>query len=128
MRRKFNIILEELDSGYIIHIPELDQITQADNLDDVFEVANDCICNTICSYEDEGMDIFFHEFNINKVSKDNRIAIIDIDTDKYRKEIINKSRKVTLTIPEYLYIAATKLNLNKSKLLQDAIKREINNK
>ena len=126
MRRKFNIVLEESNDGYVIYIPELDQVTQADTWDDVFNMANDCICNTICAYEDEGIDIFFNAFDINEISKDKRIIIIDVDTDKYRKEIMNKSRKVTLTIPEYLYNAATNLGLNKSKLLQDAIKQEIN--
>lgn len=126
MKRVFKVVLEEAEEGgFVVYIPELELTTEGDNLEDALEMAEDCINNTLCAYEDEHMDFNIKEFNFFDLKQNQRVAIVNADTTKYRKEVLNRSRKVTLTIPEYLYNAADNYNLNKSKLLQEAILAEL---
>ena len=53
------------------------------------------------------------------------INLISADTVKYRKEISDKTVKKTLTIPAWLNEMALNKNLNFSKILQKALKIEL---
>ena len=52
-------------------------------------------------------------------------ALIDIDFEDYRKKHDNRTVKKNCTIPYYLNAQAEKAGINFSRLLQDALKREL---
>ena len=62
----------------------------------------------------------------NIVLKENEcIALIELDIKEYLKTFDNKAVKKTLTIPAWLNDIATKKKLNFSKILQEALIKEI---
>ena len=65
-----------------------------------------------------------------KSKEDNYIEavkqIITVDADEYAKKYFDKSVKKNLTIPKWMNDLALELNINFSKVLQDALLDEIN--
>lgn len=105
MKRKFYIVLEkENDGGYSVYIPELSKATCGDNLDDAFYMAYDCACGIICCYEDENIPIPLQDFDINKVKSNQLIGIIDVDTEDYRKKVLNNDKKLLKVSVNYSYL------------------------
>ena len=62
-------------------------------------------------------------YNFPKISP--RFYQIELDIDEYRKKYDNKAIKKTLTIPNWLNTKAEANNLNFSKILQNALKKEL---
>ena len=54
------------------------------------------------------------------------VNIVSVDVEAYAKEHFTKAVKKTLTIPKWLNDAAIARKLNFSKILQDALKHELN--
>ena len=59
------------------------------------------------------------------LGKNEFITLIELDIDEYRKKYDNKAIKKTLTIPNWLNTKAEANNLNFSKILQNALKKEL---
>ena len=53
------------------------------------------------------------------------VTLVDIDPDKYRRELDKTPVKKTLTIPSYLNDAAINEGINFSQTLADAIKDKL---
>ena len=54
------------------------------------------------------------------------VVMVEFDTTKYLEKHNNKPIKKTLSIPSWLNILAKQNNINFSKILQKALKRELN--
>ncbi len=54
------------------------------------------------------------------------VNIVSVDVELYAKEHFTKAVKKTLTIPKWLNDAAIAKHLNFSKILQEALKQELN--
>ena len=53
------------------------------------------------------------------------VNMVSVDVASYAKEHFEKSVKKTLTIPAWLNTAALEKNVNFSKILQEALKKEL---
>jgi post-segregation antitoxin (ccd killing protein) len=53
------------------------------------------------------------------------VAIVQVDTDAYRRLHDNRAVKKTLSIPNWLNERATAAHLNFSAVLQDGLKRQL---
>ncbi len=53
-------------------------------------------------------------------------TLVDIDLDEYKKRLMNKAVKKTLSIPYYLNERAENEGINFSRVLQDALKENLN--
>lgn len=112
------------DTGYTVDFLDFTCTTQGDSLEDAMEMAK------------EAMGLYFEDlstlptptlnFNNIKVAKGDFISLVELDMDEYRKCHDNKAIKKTLTIPNWLNVKAESANLNFSKILQEALKKELN--
>lgn len=126
------IFYKEKD-GYSVIFPDLNYLsTCGENLNDVMEMAIDCLAGYLytANLDDDKLpepskidDI--HPIDIANTigfdGKDSFINLISVDLEDYAKTHFNKSVKKTLTIPEWLNREATKMNINFSKVLQEAL-------
>lgn len=129
MEKDFWVLFKGSDSlGYEIKIPELDLVTECSKFSDIFDTAFDCICLTICSYEDEGMEVLLKPFKFDSIKPNQGSMLIRVNSELYRKRFLDKSKKVTLTIPTELYNRCKELGINKSKVLQNALTKMMDKK
>lgn len=119
------VFTPEAAGGYSINFPDLPSCySQGDTIEDGYKMAADILCCTLCDLEILGtkapspsvpMDISYDletEF----------VALIGADTTEYRRVTDNKAVKKTLSIPNWLNIAAERAGINFSQVLQDALK------
>ena len=134
MKGNYPIIIRKSDvDGYEVEIPDLAQFTEGDTIEECILNAKSCANITVCTMEDEKMEIptasDMEDLQKNQDSSECLVfALIEVDSELYRKNVLNKSMKVTVTIPTYLNIKADEYNINKSKVLQEALKAEISKK
>lgn len=121
------IFLQE-DDGITISFPDLQGcISCADTFEEAYEMAKEAMELYL---EDYIGDLFKSAPKPSKIQdiklKDNEcIALIELDINEYLKTFNNKAIKKTLTIPSWLNDVAVKKKLNFSKILQDALLKEI---
>ncbi|MFQ6794059.1 MAG: type II toxin-antitoxin system HicB family antitoxin [Thomasclavelia sp.] len=121
------IFLQE-DDGITISFPDLQGcISCADTFEEAYEMAKEAMELYL---EDYIGDLFKSAPKPSKIQdiklKDNEcIALIELDINEYLKTFNNKAVKKTLTIPSWLNDVAVKKKLNFSKILQDALLKEI---
>lgn len=125
---------KEQDGQYTVIFPDLNHLaTCGANLQDAMSMAIDCLAGY--SYEAKlSNEVLPPPSDIKDINPDDEytdyaetfVNIISVDVELYAKEHFNKAVKKTLTIPKWLNDAAIAKQLNFSKILQDALKRELN--
>lgn len=83
-------------------------------------MAEDVLAMTLVSYEDKGLSIPVPSEKLPLEAGDFQ-NFIACDTDRYRKQNLNKAIKKTLTIPEWLNEKALAQGINFSQVLQEAL-------
>lgn len=116
------------DIGYSITFPDLEGcFTEADTLQEGYQMAVDAI------------GLYLEDFDLSKdnlpvasnpkdiqYSSDEFIVIIEFDYIEYQKRHNKKAVKKTLTIPAWLNTMAEQQHINFSKVLQIALKQQLN--
>lgn len=126
------------ENGYSVIFPDLNYLaTCGDTLDDAFAMAVDCLAGYLYTINRDGQTVkaasHLGQINIADVAKELEISsddmfvnIITVDVAEYAKTHFEKSVKKTLSIPAWLNTAALEQNINFSKVLQDALKKQLN--
>lgn len=126
------------ENGYSVIFPDLNYLaTCGDTLDDAFAMAVDCLAGYLYTINRDGQTAkaasHLGQINIADVAKELEISsddmfvnIITVDVAEYAKTHFEKSVKKTLSIPAWLNTAALEQNINFSKVLQDALKKQLN--
>lgn len=115
------------EGGYWVEFPDLSGcITEGDTFEEAYEMAQQALSEYLIAFENENIT-FNLPTSINKIKlkKNCIINLISVDTINYRKEVNKTSTKKTLTIPSWLNELAIKRNVNFSKVLQQALKNEL---
>ena len=120
--------------GYSVVFPDLNNLaTQGDTFEEAMEMAVDCLAGYLyeakLSNEEVAPPSALNEIDINAEYNDYAEAfvnIVSVDVELYAKEHFTKAVKKTLTIPKWLNDAAIAKHLNFSKILQEALKQELN--
>ncbi len=130
------VFYKYLEGNYSVVFPDFDVATHGTDLEDATRMAIDCLASEIKWYKEKGMEIPKPTLDLNlvqvdeKSKEDNYIEavkqIITVDADEYAKKYFDKSVKKNLTIPKWMNDLALELNINFSKVLQDALLDEIN--
>jgi len=112
---------------YSVAFPDLQGCyTTGDSISDAIYMAQDALNLTLYDLEQDGQHIPIasnpHDI---KVTSNQFISMIAVDTDVYRRFFENKSVKKTLTIPMWLNEQAELANVNFSQTLQKALKAEL---
>ncbi|MGI6075491.1 MAG: type II toxin-antitoxin system HicB family antitoxin [Pyramidobacter sp.] len=133
MRAVYPVIFTPVEGAVLVEAPDLEVLTQGKDLSDAVEMARDAISLKCVDLEDEGepipeptalkkIDVAKGEF---AQASSSFASLVDIDTRAYRRMIDNKSVRRTVTLPNWLDYAAEKGKINVSKLLQDALVKEL---
>lgn len=89
-------------------------------------MAEDVLALTLYSYEKDEKVIPVPSSVDNIVRNDNEfVSLVRCDTIEYRKRFSNKAVKKTLTIPEWMNDEATRIGVNFSQLLQEALSQKL---
>lgn len=135
MKAVYPVLFTQEKDAVLIEVPDLEILTQGQGKDmnDAVEMARDAICLKCVDLEDDGKKIppstAMQKINVanGTFSADGPtfVSLVDIDTAPYRRMIDNKSVRRTVTLPNWLDCAAEKAKINVSKLLQDALTKEL---
>ena len=121
----YPVILSREANGYFVTIPDFDANTEGETLEDAIFMARDAIGILGIEMEDEGEELPKPFSRTYEKELGDQEALIDIDFEDYRKKHDNRTVKKNCTIPYYLNAQAEKAGINFSRLLQDALKREL---
>lgn len=124
------IFTPEDDGGFSIRFPDINNcFTDADDLTDAMQNANDVLCLMLYDIEQAGQEIPTASTvpEIQKQAEDGEfVSLIACDTIEYRKFHNSRAVKKTLSIPAWLNEMAERANINFSGTLQEALKKELN--
>lgn len=121
----YPVILSKEANGYFVTIPDFDANTEGETLEEAIFMARDAIGIFGIEMEDEGEQLPKPFSRTCEKELGDQEALIDIDFEDYRKKHDNRTVKKNCTIPYYLNAQAEKAGINFSRLLQDALKREL---
>lgn len=121
-------IITKEDDGYSVTFPDLDGcMTCGDTLPEAMEMAEDALCLMLYDKEEDGEAIPAPSELMSLAHGDNDIlTLVCCDTIEYRKLYDNQAVRKSLTIPNWLNTLAEREGLNFSKVLQDALKLQLN--
>ena len=121
----YPVILSKEANGYFVTIPDFDANTEGETLEEAIFMARDAIGILGIEMEDEGEQLPKPFSRTCEKELGDQEALIDIDLEDYRKKHDNRTVKKNCTIPYYLNAQAEKAGISFSRLLQDALKREL---
>lgn len=108
-----------------VEIPDFGIATQGKDLADAIVMARDAIGLMGIDMIDDGKELPSpNSKNYNKGEKD-ILTFVDVDFVDYRKKVDNKAVKKNCTIPYWLSVEAEKMNVNYSKVLQEALMKTL---
>ncbi|MBI0119972.1 type II toxin-antitoxin system HicB family antitoxin [Lactobacillus sp. W8089] len=116
----------ETEYPYFAHIVDLDSDTTGQSLEDVIKMARCAIGDEIIARQDEGLDVPKASRNVQADSKDDIVTYIDINVNKYRATIDNRTVKKTVTIPSYLNELGQEKGINFSEALTNTLREKLN--
>lgn len=121
MNLSYPAIIHHEDDSYWIEFPDLEGCqTFADTLEDVFTEAKEALGAYCCALADEKKILPNpSDISLIKHSGDDILAMVEVPKLKQR------SVKKTLTIPSWLDKAAQERHINFSKVLQDALVKQL---
>lgn len=124
-KRAYPIILKKDDSGYYVVIPDFDIGTQGATVVEAIEMARDAIGLMGIDMQDDGDQL--PEPYSRKVKKEEGDieTLVDVDFVEYRKKVDNRAVKKNCTIPYWISVEADKANINYSRILQDALVKQL---
>ena len=118
---------------YVVYFSDFNGATEGENLTHAYIMASDYIGSWLYEYYIEQKeypkqsDILKIEIEKDEYSDLEKSfkTLVGIDMDKYVKDNSKKTVKKNLTIPSYLNEMGNAKKLNFSKILQDALKAEL---
>lgn len=121
------VFTPEPDGGYSIDFPDLASCyTQGDTIEDGYLMAEDVLCLKLCAIEDAGEKPAPASSPAALVTENGAFAaLIGADTTEYRRITDGRAVKKTLSIPNWLNVAAEREGVNFSAVLQDALKARL---
>lgn len=126
------------ENGYSVIFPDLDYLsTCGENLEDAMSMAIDCLAGRLLWLKEDKEPVpapsTLKSVDPVAVAKELEfepdecfVNIVTVDAEEYAKKHFDKAVKKTLTIPAWLNTAAMEQGINFSKVLQDALKKQLN--
>ncbi len=132
MKQAYPIFIALSGADYLVYVPDMDIYTEGSSLTDAMEMARDAIGMKGIDFEDDGKVIpeaSDYETAVAKAKEDVEdfdytqgiITMVDVDFTEYRKRVDNKMVRRNVTLPNWLNLEADRLQLNVSKVLQEAL-------
>lgn len=135
MKTIYPVIFTQTKEGVVlIEVPDLEILTQGNDMGDAIDMARDAIGLKGVSMEDKAvslpeasglgsMDLKNSAFAEDGVQC---VSLVDIDLAEYRRRIDTKTVRRNVTLPNWLNQEADKARINVSKVLQEALMEKLN--
>jgi len=123
----FPAILFNDDNFIGVEFPDLPGcVTFGKDVDEALQMAKDALGGHLLTMEDVERPIpQSTPFDKVKSKKGQTVVLVDVYLSLLRDEEKNKAVKKTVTLPNWLNIAATNANINFSNALQEALKSRL---
>lgn len=132
------IFYKENDGKYTVVFPDLDNLaTGGDNLTDAVSMAVDCLASHLYSEKKDGHcwpaasspeqlnpKTIAESFGYTEYDSA-MVNLVSVDVAEYARNHFEKSIKKTLTIPVWLNTLAIEKHINFSKVLKNALMKEL---
>lgn len=136
MKAAYPTFIAQSDGIYLVSVPDLAIYTEGKNFCDAIDMARDAISLKVATLEEENCAIpepSDSKSAYKKAKKDTEIfdytigtlTFVDFDTVEYRKALNKKTVRRNVAIPQWLDIEAKKAHINVSKILQNALMKEL---
>ena len=120
------IFTYEKDKEIAVFFPDLDVATSGIDEADALKSARELLGCVLFGLEEDGEPIPSPSSLADvKTEANERATLIDVYMPSVRLAQVNKSVNRTVTLPAWLNAAALELNINFSQVLQDALKKQI---
>ena len=117
---------------FLVCVPDLDILTEGNNMADAIKMARDAIALTLVSMEDAGEELPVSSDYATAAKKaaayDGEVLFskgiatyVDADTTEYRRKTDTRTVRRNVTLPSWLNYEAEHSGINVSKVLQDAL-------
>lgn len=116
-------IFRKEENGYSVFIPDLNNATCGENLQEAIYMAKDLIGALAVEYIDYDKVDMPKASDISEIKLENEddfVTLIDLDFDEYKKSLV-KSVKKTVYISKDLNDRAESMHINFSQTLQEAL-------
>ena len=132
MKRAYPTFIAMHENDYLVYVPDMDIYTEGHSITDAIDMARDAIGLKGIDLQDDKKEIpeaSSYDEAIAKAKRDTEdfdytqgiLTMVDVDFAEYRKKIDNKMVRRNVTLPNWLNVEADRLNLNVSKVLQEAL-------
>lgn len=124
-------------AGYSVIFPDLSASTCGDTLEEALAMSVDCMAGVLYEAKKSGETLpppsSLSAISMKTIAEDLEVPlqegsfvnIVTVDVDEYARSHFNRSVKKTLTIPSWLNQMAEEQGVNFSRILQNALKREL---
>lgn len=129
IRDAYPVFFTKTEDIILIEVPDLDIITEGNNIYNAIQNARDSINLKCLSLEDDGEDIpnpsNIGDLNVNNGTfadeGETIISFVDIDSTEYRRKIDTKTVRRNVALPSWLNYEADQAGVNVSRILQEAL-------
>lgn len=126
MKNVYPIVISKGVKKYIVYVPDFDINTEGDTIADAIQMARDAIAMCGCYKEDNHEEVpSSQSLDAKKTNPHDIVTLVDVDFEEYRRKNDMRSIRKNCTIPSWLNDEAEKANINFSRVLQDALKEEL---
>ena len=133
MKNIYPVIFTQDKEGYLIEVPDLEILTQGTDLANAIDMARDAINLKCVDLEDDGKPVPvpspIEKIDVSKGTFADVgrgfISNVDTDTAEYRRSIEEKTVRRNVTLPSWIDYAAEEAKVNVSKILQEALIKEL---
>ncbi len=133
MKVVYPVIFTPSENVILIEVPDLEILTEGENIVNAIDMARDAIGLKIISLEYDKTEIP-NPTNLFDINIENStfaeegksyVSMVDVDITEYRKKVDNKSVRRNVTLPNWLNVEAEKAHINVSKVVQEALMEKL---
>ncbi len=133
MRNVYPVILTPIQDVVLVEVPDLQILTEGKDVLDAMAMARDAIALKVITKEDYGEEVpvasDICRIDVKKGTfaeeGESFVTLVDVNFTEYRRKMEQKMVRRNVTLPSWLDFEATKAKINVSKVLQEALKKEL---
>ena len=129
MRNVYPAFFTKTNDKVLVEVPDLDILTEGNDMNDAIDMARDAIELKCVSLEDDKEEIpnpsNIEDLNINNGTfadeGETVVSFVDVDSTEYRKKIDTRTVRRNVALPSWLNYEAEQAGVNVSRILQEAL-------
>lgn len=127
MKKVYPALLAPADGGgYVIRVPDVSGcVTTGTNIDDTLDNIRDALAGCLCVLEDAGQPLPAPSDPCSVAEDGSTVVLIDVDLLAYRQATDTRAVRKNVSLPAWMSDMADRQGINCSKLLQTALKKEL---